>query len=48
MRGEVYNIEGNSIFVMGGGYSLDKDFRTEGVSWWPQEMPSEENTTMPL
>jgi hypothetical protein len=42
MRGEVYNIEGNSIFVMGGGYSLDKDFRTEGVSWWPQEMPSEE------
>lgn len=42
MRGEVYDIEGNSVFVMGGGYSIDKDFRTEGVSWWPQEMPSEE------
>lgn len=42
MRGEVYSIEGNSIFVMGGGYSIDKDYRTEGVSWWPQEMPSEE------
>jgi hypothetical protein len=42
MRGEVYSIEGNSIFVMGGGYSIDKYLRTEGESWWPQEMPSEE------
>lgn len=42
MRGEIYDIEGNSIFVMGGGYSIDKCFRTEGVSWWTQEMPSEE------
>lgn len=41
MRGEVYNIEGNTIFVMGGGYSIDKYRRTEGVSWWLQEMPSE-------
>ena len=41
MRGEVYCIEGNTIFVMGGGYSIDKYRRTEGVSWWPQEMPSE-------
>jgi hypothetical protein len=42
MRGEVYSIEGNSIFVMGGGYSIDKYLRTEGESWWSQEMPSEE------
>jgi predicted phosphodiesterase len=42
MRGEVYSIEGNSFFVMGGGYSMDRYRRTEGVSWWPQEMPSEE------
>lgn len=42
MRGEVYCIEDISIFVMGGGYSIDKYRRTEGVSWWPQEMPSEE------
>lgn len=27
---------------MGGGYSIDKYRRKEGVSWWPQEMPSEE------
>lgn len=42
MRGEVYCIEGKYIFVMGGGYSMDKCRRVEGVSWWPQEMPSEE------
>lgn len=42
MRGEVYNIEGNTFFVMGGGYSLDKYRRIEHISWWSQEMPSEE------
>lgn len=42
MHGEVYCIEGDTIFVMGGGYSIDKYRRTEGVSWWSQEMPSEE------
>lgn len=42
MRGEVYNIDGNTIFTFGGGYSLDKYRRKEGISWWPQEMPSEE------
>lgn len=42
MRGEVYCVEENTIFVMGGGYSIDKYRRTEGVSWWQDEMPSEE------
>lgn len=42
MRGEVFSIEGKSIFVMGGGYSIDKYRRTEGVSWWSQEMPVDE------
>lgn len=42
MRGEVFHIEGHSIFVMGGGYSIDKYRRIEGISWWPQEMPSNE------
>ena len=27
---------------MGGAYSIDKRFREEGISWWPQESPSEE------
>lgn len=41
IRGEVFCIEGNTIFVMGGGYSFDRYRRTEGISWWPEEMPSE-------
>lgn len=41
MRGEIYCIDGSTVFVMGGGYSLDKYRRTEGVSWWSEEMPSE-------
>lgn len=48
MRGEVYCIKGGTIFVMGGGYSIDKYRRTEGVSWWSQEMPQRKNTIMPL
>ncbi len=42
MRGYVFDIEGSSIFVMGGGTSIDKASRIAGESWWPQEMPSEE------
>lgn len=42
IRGENYYIEDNLFFVMDGGYSIDKSYRTEGVSWWPQEMLSEE------
>ncbi len=41
MRGQVYNIDGTTIFTMGGGYSLDKAFRLEGVSWWPEELPTQ-------
>ena len=41
MRGEVYEIDGKKIFTFGGGYSIDKAWRVEGRSWWPQEMPSE-------
>jgi len=42
MRGEIYIVEGCKIFAFGGGYSLDKYRRQENISWWPQEMPSEE------
>lgn len=41
MRGEIYTIDGFKLFVMGGGYSLDKDSRVPGESWWPGEMPKE-------
>lgn len=40
MRGQVYEIGGKKIFVFGGGESIDKEFRTERESWWPQEMPN--------
>jgi hypothetical protein len=40
MRGEVYDIDGKTFFVMGGGDSIDKMYRYEGVSWWPREQPN--------
>lgn len=40
-RGEVYNFNGKTIFAFGGGKSIDKVDRTEGVSWWEQEIPTE-------
>ena len=42
MRGQVYNIDGKKFFTFGGGTSVDKMYRKEGVSWWKQEMPSSE------
>lgn len=43
MRSEIYCIEGHTtIFAMGRGYFIDKYLWTEGVSWWLQEMPSDE------
>lgn len=42
MRGEVYEIDGRTIFTFGGAQSTDKKWRKEGVSWWAREMPSEE------
>ncbi len=36
-RGHLYNIDGNTIFTLGGGLSIDKHMRKEGKSWWPQE-----------
>ena len=42
MRGQVFTIEGRTYFTMGGAYSPDKPWRTEGRSWWAEEMPSAE------
>ena len=42
MRGQVYEIDGHTFFTMGGASSIDKAKRIEGVSWWPEEMPSKE------
>jgi len=40
-RGEVYIIDGKKFFTFGGGNSMDKEWRTEYISWWKEEMPSE-------
>ena len=40
MRGQVYTINNLKFFTMGGGVSIDKEYRIPGLSWWPQEMPS--------
>lgn len=42
IRGEIYEIEGKTFFAFGGAYSIDKSMRTEGVAWWHEELPNEE------
>lgn len=42
MRGQVFTIDGITFFTMGGAESTDKRIRKEGESWWPREMPSDE------
>lgn len=40
IRGQVFTIDNHTYFTMGGAASVDKDWRTPGKSWWPEEMPS--------
>ena len=41
--GEIYNFNGNSTLVIGGAYSVDKEFRVMyGLNWYPSEQPNEE------
>ncbi|MCM1130189.1 MAG: metallophosphoesterase [Roseburia sp.] len=42
MRGQVFEIEGYTFFTFGGGLSIDKAFREPGISWWSDEMPTDE------
>lgn len=42
MNGQIYDINGKTIFVMGGATSLDKMYRLEHETWWSQEEPSED------
>ena len=37
MRGQVFTLQGRTVFVMGGAESTDKVRRREGQSWWKQE-----------
>ena len=40
MRGQIFEIEGNSYFAFGGGESNDKDMRLEYNKWWREEEPT--------
>lgn len=39
MRGEIFEMEGNRFFVMGGAFSTDRFVRTVGRSYWEEELP---------
>ncbi len=42
MRGQVFTLEGKKIFTLGGAESHDKHYRVNRVSWWQEEIPSEQ------
>ena len=42
MRGQVFVINHLKFFTFSGAKSYDKEFRKEGISWWKEEIPSEE------
>lgn len=37
MRGQVFSFDSKKVFVCGGAFSVDKELRILGVSWWPHE-----------
>ena len=41
-RGAVWSWAGRRFAALGGAVSIDKDFRREGVSWWPTEEITDE------
>ena len=40
MRGQIFEIEGNTFFTFGGGESTDKDMRVDKGLWWREEEAS--------
>lgn len=42
MRGQIYEIEGKKFFVFGGAFSVDRDSRIEGFTWFREEIPTPE------
>lgn len=40
IRGQVFDINETRFFTFGGAHSIDKMYRTPGVSWFPEEMPT--------
>lgn len=42
-RSEVFDLDGSTVFTMGGATSVDRDLRIAYVTWWPDELPGEQN-----
>lgn len=40
MRGQIYEIDGKTVFAFGGGESPEKELRMQMGKWWKQEMPT--------
>lgn len=43
-RGELYTIAGRTFYTIGGGLSVDREWRTLGQSYWKQELLTHEET----
>lgn len=41
MRGQVFCIDDKRVFTFGGAQSDDMDSRIKGRTWWPEELPCE-------
>lgn len=39
-RGSFWTWYNKNWFAMGGAYSIDKEYRIEGISWWARETPT--------
>ena len=46
MRGQVYEIDDMIFYVFGGAYSVDRDNRIKSMTWFEEEIPSEEEIAM--
>ena len=42
IRGEYYEIQGKTFWVMGGASSHDLEYRTPNKDWWANEIPSKQ------
>lgn len=43
MRGQIFDIEGSSFLALGGAKSHDIEYRIEGLSWWREEVFSQDD-----
>lgn len=42
-RGQVFTLNGKKIFTMGGAYSADRSTRIKNISYWDDEIPSDDD-----